>query len=258
MLISFKNEERNIKEDIKIFAYLKDEVKDTEVKNLQKKIESDNAVKETQFVSKDDALERVKEKYDEDPKQILGDYNPLPASIEIMLNAEMMNTDSISAYQQKLEAFPQIALTKVNAEVVEGMSSFFRIITFVGAGLGILFLAIAIIIIDKTIRLSMYSNRFVIRSMQLVGATRSFITSPYVKRSIINGIVSAAIAICLLLIVVFIIQRNYNYWDLTNTYLKTGFAATFSVLILIGIFITWFSTRSSVHKYIRMKLDELY
>lgn len=258
LFISFKYEEANIKEDMVISAYLKDGLTQVDIDKLIKKIEQEKAVKATHFISKADAMKLFEAKFNEDPSEILGDVNPLPASVDITLKAGSVVVDSIKILREKLQIYPEITHTRANEELISSVDSDLKIAGFIIAGLSILFLIIAIAIIDKTIRLSMYSNRFLVRSMQLVGATRSFITGPYVRRSVINGLVSAGIAMIILLIGVLYVHNNFNYWDFSNTTIKRGFIFTFLMLLGVGVLITWMSTRNSVHKYINMKLDELY
>lgn len=258
LFISFKQEENRIRESFLISAILKDDIKQADVDKLIKRIENDPSVKSTNFISKEDAMKKYQENFNEDPTEILGDVNPLPPSLEIYLKAENVNVDSIGIYTEELQKFPEIALVRVNDELIGAVDDDLKIAGFVIAALSVLFLIVSIAIIDKTIRISMYSNRFVIRSMQLVGATRNFITGPYVRRSIVNGITSAGIAILLLIILAIFVQQNYHYWDFGSASLKGGFAGTFIMLIAVGILITWYSTRNSVHKYVKMKLDELY
>lgn len=258
LFISFKQEENRIRESFLISAILKDDIKQADVDKLIKRIENDPSVKSTNFISKEDAMKKYQENFNEDPTEILGDVNPLPPSMEIYLKAENVNVDSIGIYTEELQKFPEIALVRVNDELIGAVDDDLKIAGFVIAALSVLFLIVSIAIIDKTIRISMYSNRFVIRSMQLVGATRNFITGPYVRRSIVNGITSAGIAILLLIILAIFVQQNYHYWDFGSASLKAGFAGTFIMLIAVGILITWYSTRNSVHKYVKMKLDELY
>ena len=253
LFISFKYEEAMV-----ISAYLKEGLTDADVDKLLKKIEGEASVKATKFISKDDAMKIFEEKFNEDPSEILGDVNPLPASVDVTLTASSVNVDSIKLFREKLQLYPEITHTRANEELISSVDDDLKIAGFIIAGFSILFLIISIAIIDKTIRLSMYSNRFLVRSMQLVGATRSFITSPYVRRSIINGLISAGIAMLLLLLGVLYVHNNFKYWDFSNTTIKRGFIFTFLMLIGVGVLITWFSTRNSVHKYIRMKLDELY
>lgn len=257
LFISFKYEEANIKEDLVISAYLKDGLTGADVEKLTKKLEQQPAVLTIRYISKDEAMDIFRSKFNEDPTEILEDVNPLPASMEISLQAAAVNVDSIAAFREKLQLYPEITHTRANEALISSVDTDLKVAGFIIAGLSILFLVIAIAIIDKTIRLSMYSNRFLVRSMQLVGATRGF-TGPYVRRSVLNGIISAGIALFLLILVVLYIHNNYNYWDFSDPTIKRGFIFTALMLFGVGILITWFSTRSSVHKYIKMKLDELY
>ena len=258
LFISFKYEEANIKEDLVISAYLKDGLTQADVDKLVKRVQDDPSVKSIRYISKEEAMDIFKAKFNEDPSEILEDVNPLPASMDISLEAQAVNVDSISGFREKLQLYPEITHTRANEALISSVDTDLKVAGFIIAGISILFLVIAIAIIDKTIRLSMYSNRFLVRSMQLVGATRGFITSPYVRQSIINGIISAAIALLVLFSGVMYIHGKYAYWDFSDTTIKRGFIFTSLMLFSVGILITWFSTRSSVHKYIKMKLDELY
>ncbi|HET8963088.1 MAG TPA: permease-like cell division protein FtsX [Chitinophagales bacterium] len=258
LFLSFEHEQNRIKERIRISAFLNDEMKPADLEILQKKIEAESYVNATEYISKEQAAEIVKNKFGEDISELLGDYNPLPASIEIYLKAEMVTTDSIAAYQERLATYPGIKFTKTDENLVGSLDASFKIIGYVALGLCLLFLIISIAIVDKTIRLSMYSNRFLIRSMQLVGATRKFVTGPYVRRSILNGIVSALVAIVIIGGILFFVQQKFHYWDFTDQRLTTGIGILALILLALGILITWVSTRTAVHKYIKMRLDDLY
>ncbi len=258
LFLSFEHEQNRIKERIRISAFLNDDLKPADIEILQKKIEAESYVNSTEFISKERAAQLVREKFDEDISELLGDYNPLPASIEIYLKAEMVTPDSIAAYQARLATYPGIKFTKTDETLVSSLDASFRIIGYIALGLCVLFLFISIAIVDKTIRLSMYSNRFLIRSMQLVGATRKFVTGPYVRRSILNGIASAIIAIAVIGGILLFVQQKFHYWDFSDKRLTTGLAILTLILLVLGIVITWISTRTAVHKYIKMRLDDLY
>lgn len=256
--LSFKQEEARLKERIRISAFLADEAGQADIDLLRKKLEAEPIVKYTEYISKEQAAEIVKKKFEEDISDFLGEYNPLPASVEIYLRAEQVNTDTIAVFREKLERFAEVKFTKVDEQLVSSVTAGFRTAGYVMASLCVLFLIISVLIIDKTIRLSMYSNRFIIRSMQLVGARRSFITRPYVQRSILNGILSAIITVLVLGGGVYAIHTQYGYWDLNDVNLQVGFGLLALILMAIGIIMTWWSTRRAVHKYVRMQLDQLY
>jgi cell division transport system permease protein len=256
--LSFKQEEARLKERIRISAFINDDAKQGDVELLRRKLEAEPMVKHTEYISKEAAAEIVKKKFEEDITDFLGDYNPLPASVEIYLQADQVNADTIQAFRTELESYPEVKFTKVDEQLVSSVTTGFRTAGYIMGGLCILFVAISVLIIDKTIRLSMYSNRFIIRSMQLVGATRQFITRPYVQRSVLNGIVASLIAIGILAIAVYFIHTKYGYWDMQDKTLMGGFGILALILTGIGIVMTWWSTRHAVHKYSRMKLDALY
>jgi cell division transport system permease protein len=256
--ISFKQEETRLKERIRISAFIHEDAKTGDIELLRRKLEAEPMVKHTEFISKEQAAEIVRKKFEEDITDFLGDYNPLPASVEIYLQADMVNSDTIQLFRQELEAYPEVNFTKVDEQLVTSVTAGFKTAGYVMAGLCILFVVISVLIIDKTIRLSMYSNRFIIRSMQLVGATRPFITKPYVQRSVVNGIVSALLSVGILSTAVWMVHRKYGYWDMSDKMLLQGFGILALILTGIGILMTWWSTRRAVHKYVRMRLDDLY
>jgi len=256
--LSFKQEEARLKERIRISAFLNDDARQADIDVLRRKLEAEPMVKYTEYISKEEAAEIVKKKFEEDISDFLGDYNPLPASVEIYLQSEQVNTDTIADFRAQLEAFPEVKFTKVDEQLVSSVTSGFKTAGYVMVTLCVLFLIISVLIIDKTIRLSMYSNRFIIRSMQLVGARRSFITRPYVRGSVLNGLISALITISILGGGVYALHSRYGYWNLNDVKLQTGFGILALVLAGIGVLMTWWSTRRAVHKYVRSKLDELY
>lgn len=247
-----------IRENIRISIFLEDSVSEMEVMQMQKKIETQPYVKSTDYTSKEDAKKEFLEDTDEDDfTEILG-YNPLPASINIFLNAGYSNTDSLYVVKQHL--LTQFHLEenqiKVNEKLVKSINSNLGTMGIVLGGLALLLIIVVLVMIDGTVRLAMYSNRFLIKSMQLVGATRWFIIKPYMYRSMINGLLSGILAIIALVAVVYLAQSNIN--DLARLQNNFLWSVLFLVLLILGVGISLLSTTRAVSKYLRMKLDELY
>lgn len=247
---------RSMKESVKVSAYLKDRVNEVEMLQLRKKIEAEDFVRTTEYISKEEARERFIKRGSEDPSNILGELNPLPASYEIGLNDAWVNPDSVTVIAERLELYREIKFVKVNEGMISRMTQSFGIAGLVLLGISLLILIIAITLIDKTIRLAMYSNRFLIRSMQLVGATRWFIMKPYVRRGLINGLIAGFLAVAALIGISFGVEQWVSSIPFTEDYYK--FALLFVLILLIGLFISWWSTQRSVSKYLGMPLDELY
>ncbi|HZI00508.1 MAG TPA: FtsX-like permease family protein, partial [Flavisolibacter sp.] len=184
------------------------------------------------------------------------DNSLLPTSIDFTLKADYVDSAQLTNIKSSLAAFPAVDEVRYPTSVVGKMQRNFNIISLVLAGVAILIAVLVIILIDNTIRLAMFSNRFLIKTMQMVGATRWFIAKPLNIRAVINGAISGVIAIVLVYLVIQVAERFLP--DLKALH-DTGLLITlFLALILIGITITVFSTHRSVRKYLRMKLDELY
>lgn len=246
----------NFKEDIRISVYLKSTDKNT-IGKLQGYIAGQTYAKNVEYVDKEKAKAIWNAENSEDWAKIL-DVNPLPESVDFFAKAEYVNPDSLNKITSAISAnfkneiadiqYPKSLVTSLNERA---------------AKVGIIFLVMSIILcvivivsIDNTIRLAMFSNRFLIKTMQMVGATRSFISKPLVIRALINGLISAGIA----LVVLFgLIQWTASQFPQIQTLQGMGNnLILFFGLIIIGVGISVLSTYRSVVKYLKMKLDELY
>lgn len=244
------------KEDIRLSAYMRTLNKDT-IAQIQEFIASRPYAKNVTYVDKKSAQQIWNKENNEDWAKIL-DVNPLPESIDFYAKAEYVNKDSLLKITDDLMAaygnqitdlqYPQSLVTSLNERASK---------------IGLIFLVVAIILcvivifsIDNTIRLAMFSNRFLIKTMQMVGATQSFIARPLNIKAVINGLISSAIAIVLLFTLIGWAESQFpqlkGIRNLNHTLLLFG------GLIVLGVGISVFSTHRSVLKYLKMKLDELY
>ncbi len=246
----------SFKEDIRISAYLRTMNKDT-IAQIQGYIASQPYAKDVQYINKESAKQIWNKDNNEDWGKIL-DYNPLPESIDFYAKAEYVNTDSLNKISSSIMGqysnqitdlqYPQVLVSNLNERASK---------------LGLIFLVVAIILcviviisIDNTIRLAMFSNRFLIKTMQMVGATRGFIAKPMDLRAVINGLISAAISIAILFTLIQWAESQFPQLKaIRNTELTL---ILFGGMILIGVGISVFSTHRSVIKYLKMKLDDLY
>lgn len=244
-----------VKENIGFSIILKENVKEVDVRQLQKNLDASVFVKSTKYITREEAANELKDELGEDFIEFLG-YNPLLASIEVHLYADYANSDSIlvienhfKQFEQIKEVFYQKSLVNLVNENVKKISLI--ILTFSG----LLFL-IAIALINNTIRLSVYSKRFIINTMQLVGATRGFIRRPFLYRSALHGIIAAIFAIGLLVGVMYFAQKEFNEIISFQDIEIVGFL--FFCVLIIGIVINWISTFFAVSKFLRMNVDKLY
>ena len=243
------------KESVEVQVFLKPNVADTARQNLQNYITSQPYTKNVKYTDKETAKKEWIKTGGEDFTEFL-DNVLLPTSIDFTMKAEYVDSTRLASIKQVISSFPAVDEVKYPTAVVGNMQRNFNLISLVLAGVAILIAILVIILIDNTIRLAMFSNRFLIKTMQMVGATRWFITKPLNIRAVINGAISAAIAIALVYAVVLTAQSFLP--DLKALHDNTLLMLLFLALLLIGITITLFSTYRSALKYLRMKLDELY
>jgi cell division transport system permease protein len=223
--------------------------------NFKAEIEAMPQVKQVKFVSKDSAAEKLKREINEDFIKVIG-FNPLFNSFDINLKSEFFNADELEKVKKKVLLNTIVREASYPKVVSKSLDKNLKKISLILGAITFFLLLIAVVLIDSTIRLAMFSDRFLIKSMQLVGATRWFIIKPYISRAIINGIVSALIASGLLILILQLFSRYTELIDIKKE-LKY-LAIIFFGLILLGIIISLISTVFAVSKYLRTKLDSLY
>jgi len=246
----------SFKEDIRISVYVRTADKNT-VGAIEKFIASQPYAKNVEYINKEKAKAIWNKENNEDWAKIL-EANPLPESIDFFAKADYVNTDSLTKITAAIEntfrkdvadiQYPKSLVTNLNER-----ASKIGIIFLV---MSIILCIIVIISIDNTIRLAMFSNRFLIKTMQMVGATRNFISKPLLIRALLNGLISAFIAIFLLFGLIEWATSQFPQIGMLQGISNS--LILFGGLILLGVGISVFSTYRSVLKYLKMKLDELY
>jgi cell division transport system permease protein len=246
----------NFKEDIRISVYLRTSDKNA-IGKVQQYIASQPYAKNVEYVNKEKAKAIWNKENNEEWAKIL-DVNPLPESVDFFAKADYVNPDSLANISASIEStfktevadiqYPKSLVTNLNERATK--------IGVIFLVMSIILCIIVIISIDNTIRLAMFSNRFLIKTMQMVGATRSFISKPLVIRALINGLTSAFISIVLLF---GLIQWAGSQFPQIRTIQGAGNdLLLFGGIIIMGVGISVFSTYRSVLKYLKMKLDDLY
>lgn len=246
---------RSIKESVEVQVFLKQNAKDTARERLQNYIASQPYVNEIKYTDKETAKKEWVKTGGEDFTEFI-DNSLLPSSIDFKLKAEYMDSAQLVAIKADISQWPVVDEVKYPTAVVEKMAANFKLVSIGLLIIAIIISAVVIILIDNTIRLAMFSNRFLIKTMQMVGATRWYIAKPLDIRAVINGAISGVIATAIVYLLVVGLESFFDGFKKlrdTQSLLLLGF-----VLILLGIGITVFSTHRSVLKYLRMKLDELY
>jgi len=248
--------ENYFKGSVQVNAFIREGSKQKEIETLRDYISQQPYARKVEFVSKEQARQNFIGEGNEDWNKVI-DYNPLPASVDFYLDPAWVNRDSLAKIETDILKTFIVSEVKYPDAVVGNLNDVVRkIALFLLVLSGMLFL-IAIVLIDNTIKLAMFSNRFLIKTMQMVGATRWFISKPFDRKAVINGLMSAVIAIVGIFSIILIVE---NWWLPEIKVLRdnTWLALLFLLLIGIGIGITFLSTHRSVMKYLRMKLDDLY
>lgn len=244
-----------VKENIGFSVIIKEDIKEAGIIEFQKKLDLEPFVKSTDYITRERAAKELTESLGEDFVDFLG-YNPLLASIDIRLKADYANNDSLSMLEKKLLANPRVKEVFYHKSLVELVNQNIRRISLVLLAFTAVLLLISIALINNTIRLSVYSKRFIIRSMQLVGATQRFIRKPFLLKSLWHGLLSAIIAIVLLGVVLYFSRQALP--ELVDMQDIDMFLSLFGIVTLLGLFITGLSTLFAVRKFLRISQDRLY
>jgi cell division transport system permease protein len=255
VIINAKELSDYFRESLTFSVILDEDAREADIRMLQKDLDAKPSVKSTEYVSRDEAASKMQEDMGEDFISFLGD-NPLPPSIDVYLYAGYTNRDSVVKFEKYILEYPFVkevwyedSLLFLINENVRKISLFLLIIS------SFLFL-IAVTIINNTIRLAIYSKRFLIRTMQLVGATRAFIRKPFLIRSIYHGVLAALTAMLLLMGLLYLVEKEFF---MLFSFESTKLLAVLGILLIIaGILINLVSTYLSVNRYLGISEDKLY
>lgn len=244
-----------VKENIGFTLVLNDDVQEKDIADLLKSLKSTEFVKAAEYVDKETAAERLKKDLGEDFTGFLG-YNPLLASVDVKLLAEYATPEKLVVLENKFMEYPQVKEVSYQHDMVSIINENVQKIGFILIFFSALLLLIFIALINNTIRISIYSQRFIINTMLLVGATDRFIRAPFVKRSVWYGIIGALVANILL----FVLMLSYaqELTGIINTDDLKIFGLVFISVLFLGVLISWSSTYLAVNKFIRLKFDELF
>jgi cell division transport system permease protein len=243
------------KENIEMNVYIRENVSPKDSAALVQYISAQPYVKNFEYVTKDLA----KQKYLQDGNKDWGallDRNPLPASIDFRITKEFASTDSLSKIKDLLLQNIAVSDVQYPQSLVTNLNNIIHKISIILLAVIVIISVLVIFLIDNTIRLTMFSNRFLIKTMQMVGATRWFISRPMDLRAFINGLISGLLAVGGLIAVIIFAENQLPYLKALRDY--PLLIMLFVAIILLGILISFISTHRSVLKYLKMKLDELY
>lgn len=244
-----------VKENINFSILISDDMKESDILKLQKKLGKEPFVKATEYISKKQALREQTEAMGTDPQEFLG-YNPFTASIEVKLHSDYANSDSIAKIEKKIKKNTNIQEVLYQKDLIDAVNDNIRNISLMLLGLAVILTFISFALINNTIRLTIYSKRFLIHTMKLVGASWSFIRRPFLRRNFWIGVLSAVIADAVL--------WGAAYWlvsyepELIRVITPDVMLLVSVSVLIFGVLITWLCALLSINKYLKMKAGTLY
>ena len=244
-----------VRENINFSVLISDDMKEADILKLQKKLDKEPFVKQTEYISKKQALKEQSEAMGTDPEEFLG-YNPFTASIEIKLHSDYANSDSIAKIEKMIKKNTNIQDVLYQRELIDVVNDNIRNISLVLLALAVVLALISFALINNTIRLAIYSKRFLIHTMKLVGASWGFIRRPFLRRNIWSGVLAGIMADAILM--------GTAYWlvsyepELIRVITPEVMLLVSGSVLIFGVVITFLCAYLSINKYLRMKASTLY
>lgn len=244
-----------VRENINFSVLISDDMKEADILKLQKKLDKESFVKQTEYISKKQALKEQSEAMGTDPEEFLG-YNPFTASIEIKLHSDYANSDSIAKIEKMIKKNTNIQDVLYQRELIDLVNDNIRNISLVLLALAVVLALISFALINNTIRLAIYSKRFLIHTMKLVGASWDFIRRPFLRRNIWSGVLAGIMADAILM--------GTAYWlvsyepELIRVITPEVMLLVSGSVLIFGVVITFLCAYLSINKYLRMKASTLY
>lgn len=252
MFINARLISNQVKENLKVSVFLKDQAREADILRLEKTLDAVDYVISADFVAKKEAARKFEKELGENFREFLGN-NPLPATIDVHLVAAYANPDSIAKIKKEVKQYKPVQDLYYHQDLILLVNNNIRKISLFISIFAALLLIVAVALINNTIRLTIYARRFSINTMQLVGATNGFIKKPFIIQATMLGSVAALIAIALALGLVFLIERQMQ-----GIIFFQGLAVLFAGMLMAGIVISGLAANFAVDKYLRMNKDELY
>ena len=244
-----------VKENLSFSIVLKDNIKETEIKKMQTKLDALPYIKSTAYISKEQAAKELEEELGENPETFLG-FNPLQASIEVKLHADYANPDSLPLIEKAIKSYTSVDELLYRKDMMELVHNNLQRLGVILLTLAAVLTLISFVLIGNTIRLLIYSKRFLIHTMQLVGATAGFIRAPFIRYNLVSGLIASLLAIMLLTGSLYYLQHELDGFiqllDMRSLLIVDG------AMLVLGLLLSTIATVFAVNKYLRMKVDQLY
>lgn len=244
-----------VKENITFSIVLKDNQREADIKKMQKKLDALPFIKSTEYISKEQAVKELEEELGENPETFLG-FNPLKASIEVRLRSDYANPDSLLKIEHYIKQYTSVSDLLYRKDMMEMVHNNMQRIGLILLVLAAMLMAISFVLIGNTIRLLIYSKRFLIHTMKLVGATPGFIRRPFVYYNMVSGVIASLLAIGMLSGFLYYLQSELTGF-IQILDMKT-LLVVFVLVLILGILLSAVATIIAVNKYLRMNIDRLY
>ena len=255
LVLNTKKVSDYFKESAAITLYLKNDVKRDQILNLQVSIDDQAFTKDTQFISKEEAAEIYRKENGEDFMDFLG-YNPLENSIDIYVKADFVTPEKMEEIEGIYQDNQFVSSVSYDKPLINLLTKNVRRISLfilVFCGLATL---VVVVLINSSIRLSVYSKRFTIKTMQMVGATKRFIRKPFIWNSVKLGLIGAILAIIELALLLFYLNNTFPEFGMIDN--RIEIASLFGFVFSMGILLTWISTFLATQRFLNLRTDELY
>ncbi|WP_421752025.1 cell division protein FtsX [Croceimicrobium sp.] len=246
---------RSVKEDFSLTILLTEDASKAEVNQFYTTLQVAPYTKSARIISKDDAAEELMQTLDEDFIDFLG-YNPLRDGIELKLKAEELEVDRLAALSKEFEVLDFVSEVVYDRLLIEKMNENLKMLGYGLLAGAVLLSLIAVALINSSIRLAIYSKRFLIKTMQLVGATRNFIRKPFLMMSLVHGAIGAFIALALLALCLYYLQTYIP--GLSEFQAPLGLSLIAAAIFSAGLLISFTCTFFALRKYLKLKTDQLY
>lgn len=244
-----------VKENISFSIVLKDNQKEADIKRMQKKLDALPFIKSTEYISKEQAVKELEEELGESPDAFLG-FNPLQASIEVRLHSEYANPDSLQKIETAIKKYTSVSDLLYRKDMMEMVHNNMKRLSIILLVLAAVLMAISFVLISNTIRLLIYSKRFLIHTMKLVGATPGFIRRPFIWYNVVSGIFASILAILMLTGALYYLQSELaGFIRILDV---QTLLVVFAAVVILGISLSIVATIFAVNKYLRMEGDRLY
>jgi cell division transport system permease protein len=244
----------HLRENISFSIYLKDDMKDGDARQLQKRLNNLSFVKSTKYISKEAAAREMVGKLGEDPQVFLG-FNPFQAEIEVRLKSEYTYADSLRKVEKVLTSYADVSELQYEKGTLQMVNNNIKRIGLILSGLILVLLLISFTLINNTIRLLIYSKRFLIYTMRLVGATPGFIRKPFIRHNIVNGFFAGITAIFMLTGTLHV-QKDLFGLELIIHWSKLW--AVYGMVLIIGVLLSVTAACFAVNRYLRMDRGKMY